>query len=193
MEKNRLEAFSDGVLAIIITIMILELKVPHSSDWSVLRELVPQLSGYVLSFTFIGIYWVNHHHMLQVVRHVNSGILWANLVLLFWLSLMPFATSWMGENHFATNTVIVYSILLMCCGAAYSILQWQIMRTHEFHGAVAVGMQRMKVKSYFSTIGYLMAIPLAYIDTRISCGLFVAMTIIWLVPERSIEQGLDKS
>jgi uncharacterized membrane protein len=192
MDKNRLEAFSDGVLAIIITIMILELHVPHSSDWSALCGLLPQLMGYVLSFTFIGIYWVNHHHMLQVVRQVDSGMLWANLVLLFWLSLMPFATSWMGENHFATNTVIVYSILLMCCGTAYTILQWQISRKHEFHGAVAVGMQRMKVKGYISTVGYLLAIPLAYVDPRISCGIFAAMTIIWLIPERSIEQGLSE-
>ena len=192
MEKTRLEAFSDGVLAIIITIMILELKVPHTSDWEVLRELVPQLMGYILSFIFIGIYWVNHHHLLQIVKHVNSGIMWANLNLLFWLSLIPIATGWMGENHFATNTVVAYAVLLLLCGIAYTILQSRICRTHQFGEALRIAMERISRKGYISTALYLAAIPLAYVDTRISCGLFVTVSVMWLIPERSIEKALDK-
>jgi len=192
MEKNRLEAFSDGVLAIIITIMILELKVPHSSDWEMLREMVPQFIGYILSFIFIGIYWVNHHHLLQIVKHVNSGIMWANLNLLFWLSLIPIATGWMGENHFATNTVVVYAILLLLCGIAFTILQSRICRTHELSEALRIAMERVSRKGYISTALYFAAIPLAYVDTRISCGLFVMVSIMWLIPERSIEKALNK-
>ena len=192
MEKNRLEAFSDGVLAIIITIMVLELKVPHTSDWTVLRELTPQLTGYVLSFTFIGIYWVNHHHMLQIVKHVNSAILWANLNLLFWLSLIPFATGWMGENHFATNTVVVYAVLLLLCGIAFTILQRMIMRSHHYDGALALAISRLNRKGYVSTACYIAAIPAAFYDTRISCGLFVVVSLMWLIPERTIEKAMNE-
>ena len=192
MEKNRLEAFSDGVLAIIITIMILELKVPHTSEWSALRELAPQLTGYVLSFTFIGIYWVNHHHMLQMVKHVTSGMLWSNLVLLFWLSLIPFATNWMGESHFATNTVVAYAVLLLCCGVAFTVLQVCIMDVHHFQGTMRMAMQRLTRKGIISTILYLSAIPLAYLDTRISCGIFVTVSVIWFIPERTIEKAMNE-
>lgn len=192
MEKNRLEAFSDGVLAIIITIMILELKVPHSSDWAVLRELLPQLMGYVLSFSFIGIYWVNHHHMLQLVKQVNSGILWANLNLLFWLSLIPFATGWMGENHFATNPVVTYATLLLLSGIAFTILQWTITRHHNFDGELHVAIQKLTRKGYISTLCYGISIPAAFYDTRISCALFLLVSVIWMVPERSIERAMNK-
>jgi uncharacterized membrane protein len=159
MEKNRLEAFSDGVLAIIITIMILELKVPHTADWAVLRELLPQLLGYVLSFSFIGIYWVNHHHMLQLAKHVDSAMLWANLNLLFWLSLIPFSTGWMGENHFATNPVIVYAMLLLMSGIAFTILQWSITRHHRFDGQLHIAIQKLTRKGYISTLCYALSIP----------------------------------
>jgi uncharacterized membrane protein len=191
MEKNRLEAFSDGVLAIIITIMILELKVPHSSDWQVLIEMLPQLMGYILSFVFIGIYWVNHHHMLQMAKHVNSAILWANLNLLFWLSLIPFATGWMGENHFATNTVVAYAILLLLCGIAFTILQRSIMHIHHFDGAMHIAIERLNRKGMISTILYSCSIPLAFVDPRISCAIFVFVAIIWFIPERSIEKAIN--
>ena len=191
MEKNRLEAFSDGVLAIIITIMVLELKVPDSAHWEDLQRLLPRAIGYVLSFTFVGIYWVNHHHMLQIVKHVNSAILWANLNLLFWLSLIPFATGWMGENHFATNTVVVYAVLLLLCGIAFTILQRMIMRNHHFDGALALAISRLNRKGYISTACYMAAIPAAFYDTRISCGLFAVVSMMWLIPERSIEKALN--
>ena len=191
MEKNRLEAFSDGVLAIIITIMVLELKVPDAAHWEDLLRLLPRAIGYVLSFTFVGIYWVNHHHMLQIVKHVNSAILWANLNLLFWLSLIPFATGWMGENHFATNTVVVYAILLLLCGIAFTILQRMIMRNHHFDGALALAISRLNRKGYISTACYMAAIPAAFYDTRISCGLFVVVSLMWLIPERTIEKALN--
>lgn len=192
MEKNRLEAFSDGVLAIIITIMILELKVPHTADWAVLSELLPQLLGYVLSFSFIGIYWVNHHHLLQMVKHVNSGMLWANLNLLFWLSLIPFSTGWMGENHFATNPVVAYAALLLMSGIAFTILQWTITRQQHFDGQLRVAVQKLTRKGYISTLCYLISIPSAFYDTRISCGLFLLVSVIWMVPERSIERALNE-
>ena len=191
MEKNRLEAFSDGVLAIIITIMVLELKVPDAAHWEDLLRLLPRAIGYVLSFTVVGIYWVNHHHMLQIVKHVNSAILWANLNLLFWLSLIPFATGWMGENHFATNTVVVYAILLLLCGIAFTILQRMIMRNHHFDGALALAISRLNRKGYISTACYMAAIPAAFYDTRISCGLFVVVSLMWLIPERTIEKALN--
>jgi uncharacterized membrane protein len=191
MEKNRLEAFSDGVLAIIITIMILELKVPRSADWEVLRELVPQLLGYVLSFSFIGIYWVNHHHLLQMVRHVNSALLWANLNLLFWLSLIPFATGWMGENHFATHPVVAYAILLLASGLSFTVLQTLITREHHYDGELYAGIVKLKRKGYLSTLCYVLSIPAAYWDTRISCGLFLFVSVMWLIPERSIEHALN--
>ena len=132
MNKNRLEAFSDGVLAIIITIMVLEFKVPHGSGFEDLKPLIPKVLSYILSFIYIGIYWGNHHHLLHTVRQVNSGMIWANLHLLFWLSLIPFATDWMGENHFSPNTVAVYGFILLMCGAAFGILQLNIQKhTHD--------------------------------------------------------------
>jgi len=191
MEKTRLEAFSDGVLAIIITIMVLELKVPHSSEWAVLSEMLPVFMGYILSFIFVGIYWVNHHHLLHLARHVNSAIMWANLNLLFWLSLIPFATGWMGENHFSTNTVVVYAILLELCGVAFTILQWTITRSQHIDEALQLAVKRLTRKGLLSMVAYSIAIAAAFYNTNISCFLFVFVAIMWLVPERSIESALN--
>jgi uncharacterized membrane protein len=191
MEKTRLEAFSDGVLAIIITIMVLELKVPHSSEWAVLSEMLPVFMGYILSFIFVGIYWVNHHHLLHLARHVNSAIMWANLNLLFWLSLIPFATGWMGENHFSTNTVVVYAILLELCGVAFTILQWTITRSQHINEALQLAVKRLTRKGLVSMVAYSIAIAAAFYNTNISCFLFVLVAVMWLVPERSIESALN--
>ena len=192
MDKTRLEAFSDGVLAIIITIMVLELKIPHSSDWEVLREMIPIFFGYVLSFLFIGIYWVNHHHLLHLARHADSRIMWANLILLFWLSLVPFATGWMGENHFSTNTVVTYAVILELCGVSFSILQAQITRSHHIEGPLLISVERLRRKGIISTLCYAAAIGLAFFNPMLSCALFLIVSIIWLIPERSIESALNK-
>lgn len=189
MHKGRLEAFSDGVIAIIITIMVLELKVPHSTEVTALVPLIPIFLSYVLSFIFIGIYWNNHHHMLQAVRQVNGRILWANLHLLFWLSLIPFVTSWMGENHFTAWPAALYGVVLMCAGFAYYILS-QTLITH--HGkdsplAKAVGSD---FKGKISVVLYAAAIPLAFVHSWISLSLYVLVAIIWLVPDSRIEHTL---
>jgi uncharacterized membrane protein len=192
MEKTRLEAFSDGVLAIIITIMVLELKVPHSAEWHALFELWPVASSYVLSFVFVGIYWGNHHHLLHTVKKVNSGIIWSNLNLLFWLSLIPFATAWMGENHFAANTVVVYAILLLCCGISYTILQQAIFKSQKHSEALLHAFKKLEKKGWFSTISYLLAIPLAFVNPIISYALFLTVSIVWLIPDKNIERALEK-
>jgi len=190
MEKTRLEAFSDGVLAIIITIMVLELKVPHSAEWRVLFNLWPVASSYVLSFIFIGIYWGNHHHLLHTIKRVNSAIIWANLNLLFWLSLIPFVTAWMGENNFDANTVVVYAILLLLCGTSYSILQRTIFHTQNHGHALREAFRKMERKGIFSVVAYTSAIPLAFVSTIISYMLFLAVSVMWLIPDRSIEKAL---
>ena len=192
MSSTRLEAFSDGVLAIIITIMILELKIPHSADWEVLREMLPEFFCYIISFVYIGIYWGNHHHLFHIVKHVTSGIIWSNLNLLFWLSLIPFATGWMGTNHFATNPVAVYAILLFICGLSFTILQNSIMRNHQFDAAMNEALRKANIKGYFSIAGYSSAIFFAFFYPIVSCTLFVAVAIMWIVPERNIEQALKK-
>ncbi|MEO8146319.1 MAG: TMEM175 family protein [Bacteroidia bacterium] len=191
MNKNRLEAFSDGVIAIIITIMVLELKVPHDSLWKSLIELTPVLISYVMSFIFIAIYWGNHHHLLHTMKHTSSGIIWANSNLLFWLSLIPFATAWMGENHFATNTVVVYAVLLLLCGIAFTILQQTIIKNHQ-DDAFKNAFDKLNRKGIFSIVAYSSAIPLAYYNTTISCCIFLLVAIVWLVPERSIEKALKE-
>jgi uncharacterized membrane protein len=191
MNKNRLEAFSDGVLAIIITIMVLEIKVPHGAQWSDIAPLLPVLSSYAISFLFIGIYWGNHHHLLHTVRKVNSGIIWSNLVLLFWLSLIPFATGWMGENHFATNTVVLYGILLMLCGISYTVLERIIALTNPITEQVADAFKKQGYKSMVSTIANVAAIPIAYYNTAISVVLFLISSLIWLVPDKNIEKALS--
>ena len=192
MNKNRLEAFSDGVIAIIITIMVLELKTPHGAEWSDLKELLPVFLSYVISFTYVGIYWNNHHHLLHATKHVSAGIMWSNLILLFFLSLIPFGTAWMGENHFARNPVIVYAILLLMCGIAYTILQEMISICHTVDAHLVAAMNRTKIKGYFSLVCYLLAIPLAYMNPYISCGIFVLVGLVWFIPDKNIERALKE-
>jgi uncharacterized membrane protein len=191
MHKARLEAFSDGVIAIIITIMVLELEVPHETGIAALRPLIPVFLSYVLSFVFVGIYWNNHHHMLQVAERVSGPILWANLHLLFWLSLVPFVTGWMGENHFAPVPVALYGCVLLMAGIAYTILTRALIAHHgnESVLAVAVGSDR---KGIASLAMYAAAIPLAFVSPALSGGLYVLVAIIWLVPDRRIERTVAK-
>ena len=190
MSKTRLEAFSDGVIAIIITIMVLELKVPHGDTWGDLAKLGPVFLSYLLSFVNVGVYWNNHHHMLHAAHRVSGGVLWANMHLLFWLSLMPFTTGWMGENHFAPLPVAVYAIDLLLCAIAYVVLQQQIIRA-DGSGSVlakAVGEDR---KGKISLACYCIAIPLAlWGHSWIAGALLVAVSLIWFVPDRRIEAHL---
>jgi uncharacterized membrane protein len=191
MEKNRLEAFSDGVIAIIITIMVLELHVPHLTDLSALNELCPVFLSYVLSFVYVGIYWNNHHHMFQAVTRVSGGILWANLHLLFWLSLFPFATGWVGENHLQATPVAIYGVVLLMAAVAYKILQQVIIRYQGRDSllAKAVGGDW---KGILSPLCYLAAIPLAFVNVWIATALYVFVALLWLVPDRRIERVLEK-
>jgi uncharacterized membrane protein len=187
MHKTRLEAFSDGVLAIIITIMVLELKVPHGEGFAVLQPLLPVFLSYVLSFVYVGIYWNNHHHMLQAAHHVNGKVLWANLHLLFWLSLLPFVTGWMGENHFAALPSAMYGGVLLMAGVAYWILARTLIAAEgrESLLAQAVGKDR---KGTLSVLAYALAIPLAFANPWFSQLLFAAVALVWLVPDRRIER-----
>lgn len=189
MGKSRLEAFSDGVLAIIITIMVLELKVPHGEDLSALQPLLPVFLSYVLSFVYVGIYWNNHHHMLHVVHRVSGGVLWANLHLLFWLSLFPFVTGWMGENHFAPLPTAAYGFVLFMAGTAYSILARSIIGTEGRDSllAKAIGKDR---KGQLSVVLYAAAIPMAFVNQWIAQGIYIAVALLWLVPDRRIEKAL---
>jgi uncharacterized membrane protein len=189
MSKGRLEAFSDGVIAILITIMVLELKVPHGSDWLALRPVLPVFLRYVLSFVFLGIYWNNHHHMLHTCDRIRGGILWANLHLLFWLSLVPFATGWLGENHGAAAPTALYGLVLLCAGIAYLILQNSIIRHQGMNSrlAAAVGGD---VKGKISALLYATAIVLAFVDQRISDAIYVFVALMWLVPDKRIESIL---
>ena len=190
MNKNRLEAFSDGVLAIIITIMVLEIKIPHSSNWIDLRPLVSTLTSYLMSFLFVGIYWGNHHHLLQSLKSVSSGVIWANLNLLFWLSLIPFATGWMGENQFAPNTVMVYGILLLLCGTSFNILQ-KVVETHTHDlAALKKAFVNLNKKGLVSSVSYALSIPLAYINPVFSGIIFFGVAAMWLVPDKSLEKAL---
>ena len=188
MEKNRLEAFSDGVLAIVITIMVLEIKVPHGAEWSELNELIPKFLSYILSFMYIGIYWGNHHHLLHTARRVYSDIMLANLNLLFWLSLIPFATGWMGENHFEKNPVILYAVSLLLCGISYNILQMTIERHHEGDNKLAEIFAGQTRKGLISLVAYSSAIAFAFYNTLISGVLFFAVAIMWLIPDKNIER-----
>jgi uncharacterized membrane protein len=191
MPKNRLEAFSDGVLAIIITIMVLELKVPHSTQLSDLEPLLPVFLSYVLSFIYLGIYWNNHHHMFHTAKHVTGGILWANLHLLFWLSLFPFTTGWIGENHLAPVPTAVYGFVLLMAAIAYYILQHTIIaeQGRESLLAAAIGNDW---KGKLSPLLYFSAIPLAFVSPWISSGLYIFVALLWLVPDRRIERALVK-
>jgi uncharacterized membrane protein len=189
MEKNRLEAFSDGVLAIIITIMVLEMKVPGGSDLATLRPLLPVFSSYLLSFLYVGIYWNNHHHMLHSTRRVNGGILWANLHLLFWLSLLPVTTAWMGGNYRAHAPAAIYGIVLLMASIAYYILQRSIIAQQGPNSLLAAAIGR-DWKGKLSPLCYLSAIPLAFVSSWLANGLYVFVALIWLVPDRRIERIL---
>lgn len=190
MNKTRLEAFSDGVIAIIITIMVLELKKPEGADWHSLESVATDFLSYVLSFVFIGIYWGNHHHLLHTVKNVTSAMIWANLNLLFWLSLIPFTTAWMGENNFIAFTVVIYAILLLLCGIAFSILQITIEKTLDDNSVVKQALQGVSRKGICSIIGYSAAIPLAYLSPVISGIVFVLVAVIWIIPDKRIERAL---
>jgi uncharacterized membrane protein len=189
MGKGRLEAFSDGVMAIIITIMVLELKVPHGSDLSMLRPLIPVFLSYVLSFIYIGIYWNNHHHLLQAIHQVNGRILWANLHLLFWLSLIPFVTAWMGENHLAALPVALYGTVLMLAGMAYFILTRTLISHHGKDSTLAIAVGE-DLKGKLSVIIYAVAIAISFINTWIPCALYVLVAAMWFIPDRRIEKTL---
>ena len=189
MHKARLEAFSDGVIAIIITIMVLELHAPHGATIDGLRPLLPVFLSYVLSFVYIGIYWNNHHHMLQAAQRVNGRILWANMHLLFWLSLIPFGTAWMGENHFAPAPVALYGVALLMCGIAYYILSRVLIALHGPDSALARALGR-DTKGTTSLLIYACAAPLALWQPALACALYVLVAILWLVPDRRIEKHL---
>ena len=193
MNKTRLEAFSDGVIAIIITIMVLEMKAPEGTDWLVIKPLIPKFLSYGLSFLFIAIYWVNHHHLLHTVKRVSSSIMWANVNLLFWLSLIPFATAWMGENHFEKKTVAAYAVLALLCGVAFNILQAVIVKSQKNQKGLQAIIKPTGWKSLGSIILYAAAIPVAlFINPAISGWLFFTVAILWLVPDRNIEKALNE-
>jgi uncharacterized membrane protein len=190
MTKGRLEAFSDGVLAIIITIMVLELRPPHGSTVPDLYPLIPILSSYILSFVMLGIYWNNHHHLLQAVRHVDGRVLWANLHLLFWLSLTPAVTAWMGETRFAAWPVAFYGMVMLGAGLAYFILTRALIALHGRDSVLATALGR-DVKGKASVVIYAAAIPLAFVAPWLACALYVVVAVIWLVPDRRIEKTLE--
>jgi uncharacterized membrane protein len=190
MTKGRLEAFSDGVIAIILTIMVLELKVPRQApSLADLRPLVPSFLSYVLSFVYVGIYWNNHHHMFQATRNIGGGVLWANLHLLFWLSLTPFVTGWMGENNFAPMPTALYGVVLLMSAIAYTILQWAILRAPGGNPVLeaAVGADG---KGKLSLAVYVAAIGLSFVNQWLACALYVLVALIWLIPDRRIERAI---
>jgi uncharacterized membrane protein len=189
MGKNRMEAFSDGVIAILITIMVLELKVPHGDDLATLAPLYPVFLSYVLSFIYLGIYWNNHHHMLHASHQVTGAILWANLHLLFWLSLIPFATGWMGENHFASAPAALYGLVLLMAAVAYWILQRLIIAAQGSDSILQKAVGR-DWKGKVSPLLYAIAIPLAFWSQWLSIALYVLVAVMWLVPDRRIEKAL---
>jgi TMEM175 potassium channel family protein len=189
VHKGRLEAFSDAVIAIVMTIMVLELKVPHGGDVSSLRSLWPAFCSYVLSFVFLGIYWNNHHHLLQAVQHVDGRILWANLHLLFWLSLVPAVTDWMGATHFAPWPVALYGAVMFLAGVAYYVLTHVLIAHHGRDSALARAVGG-DLKGQVSVVLYGAAVGLAFVEPRISCALYVVVTVMWLIPDRRIERAL---
>jgi uncharacterized membrane protein len=192
METSRLEAFSDGVLAIIITIMVLELKVPHAVELTALKPVLPVLLSYVLSFIYLGIYWNNHHHLFQATEQVSGGILWANLHLLFWLSLFPFTTAWMGENHLAATPTAVYGFVLLMAAIAYYVLQRVIIARQGRESLIALAVGK-DWKGKLSPAVYLTAIPLAFVNSWIASGLYVFVALLWLIPDPRIERELERS
>jgi uncharacterized membrane protein len=190
VNKTRLEAFSDGVIAILITIMVLELRIPEGADWDSVQPIVPVFLTYVLSFVFLGIYWSNHHHLLHMADRITGGILWANLHLLFWLSLIPFATGWMGRNHFAPLPTAMYGVVLLPSAVSYTVLVRMIIAAQGPSSRLkaAIGSD---AKGYLSLAMYAAAIPLAFVNRWIAYALYVAVVLIWLVPDRRIERRVD--
>jgi uncharacterized membrane protein len=189
MEKGRLEAFSDGVIAIIITIMVLELKVPHEPSLAALRPLIPVFFSYLLSFIYLGIYWNNHHHMLQAVKYVNGTVLWANLHLLFWLSLIPFVTAWLGENYFSGMPVALYGVVLLLSAIAYFILSKVLVAHHGRDSTLAIALGK-DFKGKLSIAIYAVAILFSFVVAWVACLLYVLVAIMWLIPDRRIERIL---
>jgi uncharacterized membrane protein len=192
MTTSRAEAFSDGVIAILITIMVLELKVPHEPTLPALKPLIPVFLSYVLSFVFLGIYWSNHHHLLHAAEHVNGSVLWANLHLLFWLSLIPFVTAWMGENHFAQWPVALYGIVLLLASIAYFILVRALLSLHGNNSLLARALGS-DFKGKISIVAYVVAIPLAFVRAWLACALYIMVAIMWLVPDPRIERTIVKT
>src|SRR5581483_2885519 len=191
MEKQRLEAFSDGVIAIIITVMVLEFKEPAGASWSDLRPLLPVLSSYLLSFAFLGIYWVNHHHLFQAARFVNGRILWANLLLLFWLSLTPFVTAWMGATHFAQGPVALYGVVLLLAAISYYVLARSLVGLHGRESAIATAIGEDR-KGKISLALYLAAVLVSFKAAWFSCLLYVVVAVMWLIPDPRIEKVLSE-
>jgi|ERR1035437_8088201 uncharacterized membrane protein len=192
MNKTRLEAFSDGVIAIIITIMVLELKIPHGADWQSLRNLAPKFVSYVISFIYIAIYWNNHHHLLHTVKHVTGSILWTNIHLLFWLSLVPFVTAWAGENHFAELPVAVYSFVMLMAGVAYFILSRSLIKVNGKDSLLSKAVGR-DVKGIISMIGYAVGVPLAFVFSDGTMLIIIAIALLWLIPDTRIEKKINEN
>jgi uncharacterized membrane protein len=193
MTKNRLEAFSDGVIAIIITIMALSIKVPDVANWAIFLTLLPTVFGYALSFVFVGIYWNNHHHLLHTAERVTAGIMWANHNFLFWLSLVPFATEWMSKTDFQNFAIAVYASLLLICGASYSILSHAIVSSLGKENPLRSVLQRFSFKEILSVVCYSLAIPAAFWHSYISMGLFITIAIMWLIPSKEIEKKVEEN
>jgi len=189
MSKGRLEAFSDGVFAVIITIMVLNMNVPQGTDLHALSSVLPVFLCYVLSYVYVGIYWNNHHHLLHASEHVSGGILWANLVLLFFLSLVPFTTAWMGENHYAPLPVAIYGVMLLFAGVAYFILTRSLIAHHGKNSILAKSIGN-DWKGAVSLLTYLLAIPLAFVRPWISCACYALVALVWLLPDRRIEKHI---
>ncbi len=191
MEKTRLEMFSDAVIAIILTIMVLEMKAPEGTGWADIKPLIPKLISYGLSFLFIAIYWVNHHHLLHTIKNVTPSVMWSNMNLLFWLSLIPFATAWMGENHFERITVVAYSVLALLCGVAFNVLQTTIVRSHRNEKQLEEVIKPKGWKSIGSVLLYLIAIPVAlFFNPAIAGVIFFIVSMMWLIPDKKIEKAV---
>ena len=192
MSKTRLEAFSDGVLAIIITIMVLELQTPDGGTWSALAAVLPTFLSYLLSFVYVGIYWSNHHHLMHLVDRVDGAVLWANLHLLFWLSLIPFTTRWMNESDFAQAPVVVYGVNLLLAAVAYGILQWNLVRVQGADGSLRAAMGR-NWKGKLSRLIYLVGIGLTFLQPLLGVGVYTVVALLWLVPDRRVERYLTQA
>ena len=193
MSKGRLEAFSDGVIAIIITIMVLELRVPHGADWSILRPLGPVFLSYVLSFVYVGIYWNNHHHLLHATRQISGGVMWSNMHLLFWLSLVPFVTAWMGENAFARNPVALYGFVLLMAALAYSVLVTALLKHHDARFAAGPSDRPRREGQESRSLLYVLGILSSWVHPAVSLVFYVVVAVMWLVPDRRIENALTQS